>query len=514
MPRAVCRILISAAAWLAAAWSAAEVGAVLHRHTLSPGDPSAAAGAPLGDLDGVRHYHVLTLNAPAPGAYRILYALDDPDAAPALWAAPLGNAALGDPVIVGGTLAFDVRAQAGPARILVGHCGAAWAGGWPSVAPRAAGALACVEPGARPAPAGPECVAGADAPAALLDRLRPRRATPGEAERHRVLDRAEDRAALDAELRRAYGGERPADPAARAHAILAHVAQRLRLEADAAPTGSAVLARGGAYCHGMALAFAALCRRAGLPARVNAVYNSGLMQSHNMAEVWLDGAWRLVDPTYGLRFDPPLDGLRALCLAGGAGMAATQVDAPLWTGAPVAAGWRAPPPDARHGEWPFTLEAFHRAVFALGDPVLSDGRAAGVFRIALDLADGPAWAGRVDGSLADQFPKDAAGALARHGGAPVLGRMGLGEALILLDLAGVSPGRVAVAVHGLPGADAGGRAHAFNLAGPETIDVEIAPPGLRLAWETTGDHAAALIGLADGSLPIDALHAAQAAAAP
>lgn len=508
MARVDCRSLVLAALCLCAALPdpAGASEAIVH---------SVPPAAPVGMDDAGRHFHIVALGDTPPGRHRLSYPVASGETPPPLWAAPLGNVAVDDAVLLDGALTFDLYIQGAPAWLLVGHCGVAWTPDPPrlgALPDEAAPAFAA----GTPLPAAPPCPEAPGTAPGWLDRLRDQSAIAGNVERFRALDRAEDRAVLDAALRDAFGGSRPEDPTGRARSILAHVSQRLRLEPGDAPLGSMVIRAGSAYCHGMALAFVALCQRAGLPARMNALYNIGLMQSHNMAEVWIDGVWQLFDPTYGVYFSGPGNDLRRLMASGGVGGAPMQMDRPLWTGAPeLAVAWRPLPDDARYGEWPFTLEAFYRACFTAADPALRSYRAAGVFPVALALGEnGEAWAGRVDASLADMFPRDVAGNLARHGGAPVLGRMALGEAFFLLRISDAGPGPVAVTLHGLPGARLGGTAWAVPVAGVTAARATVEPPGVRVVLETSGDEAVALIGLEAGSLPLDAIHAVRNRPAP
>jgi len=122
--------------------------------------------------------------------------------------------------------------------------------------------------------------------------------SPEYIERFRSLDPGEDTAAIDGALAAIFPEGATRDEAGVLR-ILSYAAQAIRLEATTTPLGSEVLKQGHAYCNGIAIAFVALCRRAGLPARVNAFHNLEWMEGHNAAEVHYDGAWRFFDPTYG-----------------------------------------------------------------------------------------------------------------------------------------------------------------------------------------------------------------------
>ena len=98
--------------------------------------------------------------------------------------------------------------------------------------------------------------------------------SPEYIERFRSLDPGEDTAAIDGALAAIFPEGATRDEAGVLR-ILSYAAQAIRLEATTTPLGSEVLKQGHAYCNGIAIAFVALCRRAGLPARVNAVWPDG-----------------------------------------------------------------------------------------------------------------------------------------------------------------------------------------------------------------------------------------------
>lgn len=75
--------------------------------------------------------------------------------------------------------------------------------------------------------------------------------------------------------------------------------------------GETFIAREG-VCRDYAHLFIALVRAADIPARIVGAYGYGVHPPdfHAVAEVWLDGAWRLVDPT-GLA---PIEGIVRICV--------------------------------------------------------------------------------------------------------------------------------------------------------------------------------------------------------
>jgi len=101
-------------------------------------------------------------------------------------------------------------------------------------------------------------------------------------------------------------GEAGPDAAARADALVRHVSRTLQKSyGTSSDRASRVLAQGRGDCTEHALLFVALARAAGLPARqvhglVHADTGPGAaLYWHEWAEVWVDGAWRAVDPTFG-----------------------------------------------------------------------------------------------------------------------------------------------------------------------------------------------------------------------
>jgi transglutaminase-like putative cysteine protease len=417
-------------------------------------DAQAMPGCSLDPQGAAPCWQVLEIRGVTAGAYRIAYVPLPGETVRPLGVAPLYNAVIAASIVTPQEAVAEVYLQADPALLLVTTESGSMAVDAVAVAPCAPGTMSQALPTVRNSPA-------PTAFRSLLDALVPRRDTAASAARYRSLAPEEDTALLDATLARIFPAGRPTDQHAVALAILAYCAQTVQLKATGVLTGSAVLQQGHAYCHGMALAYAALCRRAGLPARVNALYNFGLMASHNLVEVFVEDAWRLYDPTYGTLFqaedlgERPAAGLSLQALMSHAAprVQVVQVDCPIGSGNYVVNhGWRALPGDARYGQWPFTLQVFYDELFALGGPVVWAEDAPAVFPVDLDLREtGAAWAGMVNGTPEDQFGKQPDGGYRRFAGAPALGPMAAGWGVHLLRLRSTEGGTCRVTLHGLPG---------------------------------------------------------------
>lgn len=135
--------------------------------------------------------------------------------------------------------------------------------------------------------------AGGVLPAPAIDRARFLAETPS------VDWRAPGIEALARELLRGRCG----DEAEAARLLLDAVHERLeKVYGSSSDRASAVLAAGRGDCTEHALLFVALARAAGIPARrVHGLAAAGedALYWHEWAEVWLDGAWIAVDPTFG-----------------------------------------------------------------------------------------------------------------------------------------------------------------------------------------------------------------------
>lgn len=242
--------------------------------------------------------------------------------------------------------------------------------------------------------------------------------------------------------------------------VLSYVAQTTRLASSSRHLGSDVLSDGHAYCYGMARAFEALCRRMGLPARINAVHNFQWMQAHNMAEVYYDGAWRLFDPTYGVFFytRAEYDGrgaipsARALLSGRIAPDHPFQVCEELWTGA-YDPDWevRPFPKDYQYGRYEFTVMELYAHVLATAFPFVQSDLEMESFPLDIDMGDASSLTiGEVDGRLEDIDGRGPDGRYGRHRGTPFLGQLQLGPAFHTVTIRTSTPGRFRMTYHFLP----------------------------------------------------------------
>lgn len=476
---------------------------------------SADTTPPLGLSDAGSCWQVLVVSGVTAGAYRIAY-MPLPETEPkALRVAPIFNAVLAGVSSTQDTATADVYLQADPALLLITTESDGMTMDAVEVSPLSPGRATLALPPVRNTTA-------ASVFQSLLDTLVPRRDMAASAARYTVLAPEEDAALLDATLARIFPGALPGEPQRVAEGILAYCAQMIRLQATGVLTGSAVLAQGHAFCHGMALAYAALCRRAGLPARVNALYNFGLMQSHNMVEVFFEDDWHLYDPTYGTLFqwEPLADrprpsvSLQALMAHTVPKVNVVQVDRPIASGSYEAEyGWRVVPADARYARWPFPLQTFYEQLFAHAMPVVWAEDMPAVFPIELDLrASEAVWAGAVDGSPEDQFGRQPDRSYRRFAGAPALGPMAVGWGLHLLRIRTDGPVDCRIALHGLPGSTltalpvyalAGGRV--TRVHGDGNVHV--------IECRLGGPEAWLLLAPTEGGLVVDAYQATRTAAA-
>lgn len=281
-----------------------------------------------------------------------------------------------------------------------------------------------------------------DEPQELVDSFRQQ--TPGE-----------DLSIIDAKLAETFPEGARQDEAALLR-MLSYVAQTTQLKFSATPLGSEVLKQGFGYCYGMALAFVALCRGAGLPARVNAFRNLEVMEAHNMAEVYYGGAWHLFDPTYGVFFytSENFDGsgriasLRDLA-AHQTPRYAFEVTANLWTGAfDGQVNTKRVPSETKCGEYPFTLLEFYERVFTKAFPVIPFDGVATSYPLDLDLREiDELWIGKKDGSYMDQFGREATGRYPRYFGTPVIGKSQMGTVLQTITFHVSKPGRYRLTYH-------------------------------------------------------------------
>lgn len=123
---------------------------------------------------------------------------------------------------------------------------------------------------------------------------------PDEIEFYHTLNPGEETGVLDAHLKSIFGTTTPElPPETIALKILSYVVQYLTLTpSKMTHTGSYALDLGYGNCYIHALAFVGLCRRAGLAARCAVLYKDNAY-THDVGEVYYDGQWHCMDPTYG-----------------------------------------------------------------------------------------------------------------------------------------------------------------------------------------------------------------------
>lgn len=126
----------------------------------------------------------------------------------------------------------------------------------------------------------------------------------------RVSDR-EDPAVLDSVLARIFpDGADALSDGQKAIEILRYASTSLLLKNNGG-TATKIIREGYGICGAISTVFRTLCRRVGLPARyVGAFYLRPVQGGHAISEVYWDGAWHLLDPTFGLLYytEPAWDG--------------------------------------------------------------------------------------------------------------------------------------------------------------------------------------------------------------
>ncbi|MFP4500516.1 MAG: transglutaminase-like domain-containing protein [Candidatus Hydrogenedentota bacterium] len=251
-------------------------------------------------------------------------------------------------------------------------------------------------------------------PASLEDAFVPPAPADEAPETYTNLGRDEDAEVLDEALAAIFaGGARPEAVETRVLHVLAYVAQVTRMEPLGAEHGSACLAAGKGYCTDMAQAFVALCRRMGLPARVNSFHNIEWMQGHSAAEVHYDGGWHFFDPTFAVFFysRDAYDGrgrVRPLReLIGGAETPehCFAVVPEVWTGENTHPPRPEPAAGKNAGRHTYTLGEFYRQIFRTTFPPVFTPRQTVSMPFVMRLANGEAWAGKRDGHTDDLFAR-------------------------------------------------------------------------------------------------------------
>ncbi len=287
--------------------------------------------------------------------------------------------------------------------------------------------------------------AGWGQPASILDRsFVDFQESPEAVSAFRRLDPQEDLVVLDAALERIFGAERPPINEAAVLKVLSYVPQVTRLKANSGHLGSDCLSAGKGYCYGMGWAFVALCRRLGLPARLNGLHNIGLMQAHNTAEVHYESAWHWFDPTFGTFFytRPAYDGqgkipsLRELmayparrqfcfCTANEIFTGAYQASLPV----------RPCPEDYMRERYSYSLLQFYERVLGQAFPIIESKQRGSTFPIDIELgSEKEVWIGTIDGQVSDMFRERAGMEYPRFRGASKIGRCRLGMIYHLITL--------------------------------------------------------------------------------
>jgi hypothetical protein len=273
----------------------------------------------------------------------------------------------------------------------------------------------------------------------------------------------ENTAVLDDALKAIFNGSgRPPRTEATLLEILRYVPQVTRLEFLGSPRGSDCLAAGKSFCTGMALAFTALCRRAGFPARANAFHNFEWMMAHNAAEVYYDGAWHYFDPTYGVFYytsdtygEGRVPALSELLVNPALRRHAFMVTDPahLWQAAhhpddPL----RPLPADWQYGNYDFTIGELFDQVFSRAFPVIQSENQTASFPLVCDLQSARTLEfGEADGDILDTLGRLPSGAYPVFHGWPVIGEMRLGASMLTVSIRMPEAGRCRLVLGLLPG---------------------------------------------------------------
>jgi hypothetical protein len=241
--------------------------------------------------------------------------------------------------------------------------------------------------------------------------------------------------------------------------VLSYVSQMIRLKSSVRHLGSEVLSDGQAYCYGFARAFEALCRRMGMPARINAVHNFEYMQAHNMAEVFYGGRWHLFDPTYGSFFydrdgydgKGQIPSARELFSGSVSGRHVFMVCDALWTGKYDPASAVHPLADDFRYRGMFTQRQLYDRILATAFPLVSSELSVSSFPITIDMGDRSQISiGAVDGKLEDVEGRREDGTYPRYQGTGFLGLGVMGPAFHTVTFKAAAPGRFKMTYHFLP----------------------------------------------------------------
>jgi len=241
--------------------------------------------------------------------------------------------------------------------------------------------------------------------------------------------------------------------------LLGYVSQTLKLSSSNRHLGSEVLAEGHAYCYGMARAFVALCRRMGMPARINSVHNFEYMQAHNMAEVYYDRNWRLFDPTYGVFFydKETYDGTgsipsaRALFSGSVPDAHPFMISEFLWTGQYAPGGFPKPLSDDFRYRNAFTLRQLYDRVFSQGFPFVDADNRMASFPILIEMGAATTLSiGAVDGRTEDVEGRQENASYPRYHGEAYLGMGSTGGRFHTISIQ-AAPARYKITYHFMRG---------------------------------------------------------------
>ncbi len=111
----------------------------------------------------------------------------------------------------------------------------------------------------------------------------------------------EDQVYLDGKLKEIFPkGMTGLSDEAKSIAIMQYVSSALTLKNNGG-SATKILKEGYAICGGMSHAFRILCRKTGIPSRyIGAFYLRPIQGGHAISEVFYDGQWHLMDPTFAL----------------------------------------------------------------------------------------------------------------------------------------------------------------------------------------------------------------------
>lgn len=253
-----------------------------------------------------------------------------------------------------------------------------------------------------------------------------------------------------------FAGHEPRDDWDAATRILAYISQWCTRGTSWNRTGSQFWECRVGICSQFANGYVASCRLRGIPSRVVNLRNTGTSMTHTLAEVYIDGEWRCVDPTFGCVFStsywptgPDVPERRWLsfrdCLLLGDWVQAFQVTAPIWSGT-VTSYTFAPLDESLNYSAlaPWALARFYRRSFAQAFPAgtMYDGA---VHSYPLDIDGMGDMIGTPNGLCEMSAPMDWPNMCQfRYRSAPWVGNAGHSTAIHTLTIRRETPGRVRV----------------------------------------------------------------------